>query len=68
MLEAGIDRAPERSKLKSWSTFLRARWGGIAAMDFFTIEAVRWAGLVRYQVLFVIDLATRQVEIVRARG
>jgi putative transposase len=32
-------------------------------MDFFTVEAVTWAGLVRYHVLFVIDLATRRVEI-----
>jgi putative transposase len=32
-------------------------------MDFFTVEAATWAGLVRYHVLFVIDLATRRVEI-----
>jgi putative transposase len=32
-------------------------------MDFFTIEVVTWAGLVRYHVLFVIDLASRRVEI-----
>jgi len=32
-------------------------------MDFFTVEAVTSAGLVRYQVLFIIDLATRSVEI-----
>jgi hypothetical protein len=32
-------------------------------MDFFTVEAVTWAGLVRFHVLFVIDLATRRVEL-----
>ena len=32
-------------------------------MDFFTVEAVTWAGLVRYHVLVVVDLATRRVEI-----
>jgi transposase InsO family protein len=64
LLEAGIDPAPERSKRTSWSAFLRAHWGAIAAMDFFTVEAVTWAGLVRFHVLFVIDLATRRVEIV----
>jgi transposase InsO family protein len=32
-------------------------------MDFFAVEAVTWAGLVRFHVLFVIDLATRRVEI-----
>jgi len=30
---------------------------------FFTVEAVTSAGLVRFQVLFVIELATRRVEI-----
>jgi putative transposase len=63
LLEAGFDPAPERSKRTSWSAFLRAHWGAIAAMDFFTVEAVTWAGLVRFHVLFVIDLATRRVEI-----
>lgn len=62
LLEAGIDPAPERGKRTSWSAFLRAQWGAIAAMDFFTVEAVTWAGLLRFHVLFVIDLATRRVE------
>jgi putative transposase len=47
----------------SWSTFLRAHWGAIAAMDFFTVEALTLSGLVRYHVLFVIDLKSRRVEI-----
>jgi transposase InsO family protein len=64
LLEAGMDPAPKRSKRASWSSFLRAHWGAIAAMDFFTVEAVTLAGLVRYHVLFVIDLASRRVEIV----
>jgi hypothetical protein len=49
LLEAGTELAPERGKRTSWSDFLRAHWGAIAAMDFFTVEAVTWAGLVRYQ-------------------
>jgi hypothetical protein len=40
LLEAGMDPAPERSKRTSWSAFLRTHWGAIAAMDFFTVEAV----------------------------
>jgi hypothetical protein len=32
-------------------------------MDFFTVEAVTWLGLVRYHVLFAIDIANRKVEI-----
>jgi len=47
----------------SWKTFLKAHWGAIAATDFFTIEAITWRGLVRYFVLFVIDLQTRRVQI-----
>jgi hypothetical protein len=62
LLEAGMDPAPERSKRTSWSAFLRAHWGAIAAIDFVTVEAVTWAGLVRFHVLFVIDLASRRVE------
>jgi putative transposase len=63
LLEAGLEPAPERGKRKSWSDFLRAHWGAIPAMDFFTVEVVTWTGLVRFHVLFVIDLATRRVEI-----
>jgi putative transposase len=37
--------------------------GAIAAADFFTVEVVGLAKLVRYYVFFVIDLATRRVEI-----
>jgi putative transposase len=32
-------------------------------MDFFTVEAVTWTGLVRFHVHFVIDVASRRVEI-----
>jgi transposase InsO family protein len=35
----------------------------IAATDFFTVEVVTWRGLVRFFVLFVIDLKSRRVEI-----
>jgi putative transposase len=62
LLEAGMDSAPERSERTSWSAFLRAHWGAIAAMDFITVEAVTLVGLVRYHVLFAIDLASRRVE------
>ena len=47
----------------SWETFLKAHWGAIAATDFFSIEVLTRVGLVRYFVLFVIDLKTRKVEI-----
>jgi len=63
LLEAGMDPAPVRRQRMSWSDFLRAHWGAIAAMDFFTVEVLTLGGLVRHHVLFVIDLATRRVEI-----
>src|SRR5262245_4311855 len=58
---AGIAPAPERPS--SWHTFLRAHAGVIAAADFFTVEVWTTRGLVTHYVLFVIDLATRAVEI-----
>ena len=41
--------------------FIKAHWGAIAATDLFTVEVVNPFGLVRYHVLFVIDIATRCV-------
>jgi putative transposase len=46
-----------------WETFLKAHWGAIAATDFFSVEVITRSGLIRYFVLFVIDLKTRRVEI-----
>jgi transposase InsO family protein len=46
-----------------WETFLKAHWGAIAATDFFSVEVLTRTGLVRYFVLFIIDLKTRRVEI-----
>jgi putative transposase len=63
MTDAGIEPAPDRSKRTTWKTFLKAHWGAIAAMDFFTVEVLTWRGLVRYFVLFAIDLKTRRVHI-----
>ena len=47
----------------SWATFLKAHWGAIAATDFFSVEVLTRTSLVRYFVLFIIDLQTRRVEI-----
>ncbi len=59
----GIEPVHERSKRTPWKTFLRAHWEGMAAADFFTVEVLTLAGLVRFHVLFVIKLKTRKVEI-----
>jgi transposase InsO family protein len=58
----GLPPVPERPT--SWQTFLRAHWGAIAGADFFTTEVWTWRGLVTYYTVFVIDLATRRVDIV----
>lgn len=63
LLENGLEPAPERGKKLSWETFLKSHWGAIAATDFFSVEVLTPRGLVRYLVLFVIDLKTRTVEI-----
>jgi transposase InsO family protein len=63
LVDAGLEPAPERGKRTSWKEFLKAHWGAIAAIDFFTVEIVTSVGLVRYFVLFVIDLKSRRVHI-----
>src|SRR5262245_27107282 len=59
----GVEPAPERCTKMPWKTFLAAHWEGLGAADFFTVEVLTMAGLVRYIVLFVIKLKTRTVEI-----
>ena len=54
---AGIDPAPTRSAV-SWRQFLQAK--GVLAVDFFTVDTVF---LQRLYVLFVIELASRQVHV-----
>ncbi len=63
LLENGFDPAPLRKKGMSWKTFLKAHWGAIAATALFHVEVLTRTGLVRYFVLFIIDLQTRRVEI-----
>jgi putative transposase len=58
---SGIPPVPERST--SWQTFLRAHWGAIAGADFFTTEVWTWRGLVTFYTVFVIELASRRVQI-----
>jgi putative transposase len=57
----GMPPAPERPT--SWQTFLRAHWGAIAGADFFTTEVWTWRGLVTFYTIFVIELASRRVQI-----
>ena len=63
MLDAGLLPDPDKPYRTTWKTFLHSHWESIAACDFFTVEAWGLKGLTRYLVFFVIDLATRRVEI-----
>jgi transposase InsO family protein len=63
LAEHGLEPAPKRGKTMPWKTFLRAHFGVIAATDFFAVEVLTLRGLVRYVVLFVIDLESRRVHI-----
>jgi transposase InsO family protein len=58
---AGPPPVPQRPT--SWHAFLKAHWGAIAGADFFTTEVWTWQGLVTYYTVFVIDLASRRVQI-----
>ena len=58
---AGLPPVPQRPT--SWQTLLNAHWGVIAGADFFTTEVWTWEGLVTYYTVFVIDLASRRVQI-----
>ena len=59
----GIEPTSTRRKDMSWETFLKLHWGAIAAADFFTVEMLTRAGLIRFLVFFVIDLKSRRVRI-----
>ncbi|MDC0325519.1 helix-turn-helix domain-containing protein [bacterium] len=61
---AGIEPAPNRKARMTWTEFLRVHWDVMAASDFFTTEIWTPSGLIRYHVLFVIRLATREVKII----
>jgi len=58
----GIEPAPERLKRTTWPEFLYAHWDVLAAADFFSVEVWTATGLTRYPVLFVIELATRRIQ------
>ena len=47
----------------TWKEFLSRHWELIVATDFFTVEVWTRRGLLRFIVLFFIDLSTRKVEI-----
>jgi len=63
LVEHGIDPCPQRPERTTWREFVKSHWESLAATDFFTVEVHTLRGLTRFMVLFVIDYATRKVEI-----
>ena len=59
----GLEPSPEREHKTTWKEFLSRHRAVIVAADFFTIEAWTRKGLIRFLVLFFIDLSSRWVEI-----
>ena len=63
--DRGIEPAPERKRTGTpWNNFLAAHWDVLAAIDFFNVEVLTPAGIIRCHVLFAIRLETREVQIV----
>ncbi len=61
LMRHGLEPAPERKT--TWKQFLEMHWDVLTATDFLTVEVWKPVGLVRFYVLFVIDIATREIHI-----
>ena len=59
----GLEPAPVRRNGMTWKEFLKTHWEILTAADFFTVELWTARGLIRYHVLFVIKILTREVQI-----
>jgi putative transposase len=59
----GLAPAPKRSQNTTWKEFIRSHMAVLAGIDFFTVEVLRWRGLVTYYVLFFIHLESRRVSL-----
>lgn len=64
LAEHGLKPAPQRGKSMSWEDFLKTHWDSLAATNFFKVEAWHNFKIVRYLMLFAIDLKTRKLDIV----
>jgi transposase InsO family protein len=63
----GISPDPRGKPKTTWNEFLRSHLHVMAATDFFSVELLTPRGLVRCMVLFVIDVASRRVQIAGVR-
>jgi putative transposase len=62
-IQGALRNVGHRVGRTTWSQFLKAHWNVIATADFFTVEVWAPRGLVTFYVFFVIELATRKIEI-----
>lgn len=64
LLDHGYHPEPDDFKRTTWKQFLKAHWSVLSAVDFFSVELMIRRVLIRYMVLFAIELSTRKVQIV----
>lgn len=57
----GIEPAPDRQRKTRWSTFLKAHWDTLGAIDFTTVEVWTKGGLLTFYLLFTLELKSRRV-------
>jgi len=63
-----IASAPERNRTTTWKEFIRWDMDGLAGADFFTVEVLTGRGLVRYYVLFFIEVGSRRYRSAASRA
>jgi len=63
LLDHGYHPEPDDFKRTTWRQFLKSHWDVFCAADFFSVELMTKRGLLRYMVLFAIDIGTRKVHI-----
>jgi putative transposase len=63
LAEHGIDPAPRRKNITSWSDFIKSHTDCLLATDFFTTEVWTALGLVTHYVLFFIHIQSRKVHL-----
>ena len=63
MLEHGLIDNPKHTKKMNWTTFIKVHLESMSACVLFSVEAWTPTGLKRFMVYFVIDIASRRVQI-----
>lgn len=59
----GIEPAPKGNTQSSWSTFIKAHWEVLGAVDFTTVEVWTRGGLVTFYILIAMRISTRHIQV-----